>query len=125
MTDDDAVLRQQLREWYLPAARLCQFGNYLNAFLPVLRQLVLYVERAYRINLVTEKINTERQLMTEGIHVKDTAPDRKLPRLIDIIHHLKPEVSQTMLHLNWVYCLVYREMNSPLIQNFPADSHFC
>ena len=83
----------------LAAARV---GDDAYAFHLLEAQLVLHIEGAYAVNLITEEVNAEGVLTGVGINVEQTASQGELPRLIDIIHAGETQPEQGLLHLHHV-----------------------
>ena len=73
-----------------------QLRDDVDVVAPLSRELVLHVEGAYGVDVVAEEIDTEGELTAEGIDIEDAATQRKLPRLIDIVHLMETEVAQRL-----------------------------
>ena len=67
----------------------CHLRHYRHLLTLVLRQLGLHLKSTNRINVIAEKVDTERQLAAIGIDVKNTASQGKLSGFIDIVNLLE------------------------------------
>ena len=58
LADDDAALGQEVEQGDALRGLALQFGNYLNGVATVLRELILNLEGAQSIDLITKEIDT-------------------------------------------------------------------
>ena len=73
----------------------------------ILRQLILHLKGADRVDVITEKVDTIGVFTTEGIDIKDGAAHGELSWFIDIIHLSEAETAQGLLYLSDADRLVF------------------
>ena len=82
------------RHIVLPATTMRIVVENAHAVETLLAQLGLDIKGAYRVDIVTPKIDAVRQFITEREHIQDGAAHTELARFIDIIGRREPQFTQ-------------------------------
>ena len=73
-----------------------QLRHDIHMVATLLRQLVLYLESADRVDLVAKEVEAERELVAIGIDVEDRAAKGKLSWLVDVVHLAETKLTQRL-----------------------------
>ena len=119
------ILAEEVEERLLVGLQAGQLGHNLYLLPLVLRQLVLHVEGADGVYLVTEEVDAEGIFATVGIDVEDASPDGKLSRLIHIVGLLEAKLPQGMDDSGQRHLLRHGETEDPVVQVLLAHHQFC
>ena len=109
------VVGQKVGKWHFCALHFRKIGYNFCRLTAFFRELVLHLESTNRINLVTEKIDAERQFTRKRINVENRATNGKLSRLIDVIDLLETQFAQLMFQFHNVSILPRFEFHDALV----------
>ena len=109
------VVGQKVGKRHFCALHFRKIRHNFRCLTTFFRELVLHLESTNRINLVTKKVDAERQFTRKRINVENRATHGKLPWLIDVIDLLETQFAQLMFQFHDVGILPRFEFHDALV----------